>query len=523
MGVERTVGESSPAAPGYLARDHVPNWFSVARVLVAACVTIVSCDLLVFRWPLAFTSADVMPLARTMTFSAVGGLAAGMCVGIGTRRFAQHRLAAAYILAALTVQIGPWLLWLAFDGRLAYRAILLSVPVVCGGLLGCLSVWMVQYAAESLTPSGLLRALVSPLWLTLTAVSFLTLASISTWTGLLTHSTLLGAVYLCTAAALSLTRRRALPAHRNDHVILALCVPVLLVTAANGMLGNRCIPQAAARAPNQTAVYFQRGRIYELRVTSGQDAFHVFIGNRLRFSTIDQNRWANALTQPALARLRCPKRALVFSLGEGLAERELLRQPCIDSITSVVRDRVAVDAARRQPWWRLVIADAWNSPRVHFDESDPAVWLTQAGSERFDLAIVDLPDPDNYVDAKYFTRYFYREIGKHLTESAVVVVQATSALRSPKTFASIHATLDAAGYNTLAYRIAMTTLGEWYFLLASHEPLHTELADWRVSAASLQSFVIPPDALPTQAGRVSRLDDPAAMDAFLEESGDDAL
>jgi predicted membrane-bound spermidine synthase len=517
------VGESSPAAPGYRTRDHVPNWLSVARVFVTACVVIVSCDLLVFRWPLAFTSADVMPLSRVITFAAVGGLAAGTCIGIGTRRSAQVRLAAAYILAALSIQIGPWLLWLAFDGWLAYRAILLSVPVVCGCLLGCLSVWMGQYAVDSLAPSGLLRALVSPLWLTLTAVLFLALASISTWTSLLTHGTLLGAVYLCSAVASSLTKRPALQARRSNRVILALCVPVLLVTIANGVLGNRCIPQAVARTPNQTAVYFQRGRIYELRVTSGQDAFHVFIGNRLRFSTIDQNRWANALTQPALARLRCPKRALVFSLGEGLAERELLRQPCIDSITSVVRDRVAVNAARRQPWWRLIIADAWNSPRVHVDESDPAVWLTQAGSERFDLAIVDLPDPDNFVDAKYFTRYFYREIGKHLTESAIVVVQATSALRSPKTFASIHATLDAAGYNTLAYRTAMTTLGEWYFLLASHGPFQNESADWRVSAASMQSFVIPPDALPTQAGRVSRLDDPAAMDAFLEESGDEVL
>jgi spermidine synthase len=246
------------------------------------------------------------------------------------------------------------------------------------------------------------------------------------------------------------------------------------------------------------------------------------VGSRLRFSTLDQKRWAEALAQPALSRLDCPKRAVVFSLGEGLAERELLREPCLQSITSVVRDRIAVDAAERQPWWRQLVANAWHSPRVHCIERDPAVWLSELPPTLFDLIIVDLPDPDNYTDAKYYTRFFYRQIRKHLSPSALLVTQATSALRSPKTFASIRATLDEADYATATYRAAMTTLGEWYFLLASPTRIPENLRAVAAAAPfnAPQSFVFPPDAIATQKGRVSKLDDPAALDAFLEETGD---
>lgn len=249
----------------------------------------------------------------------------------------------------------------------------------------------------------------------------------------------------------------------------------LLATGLNAVYAKRCLPLAVVRSTNHTIVHFERGRIHDLRITSGQDAFQVLVRGRLRFSTLDQKRWAEALTRPAIARSLCPKRALVFSLGEGLAERELLKESCIQSITSVVRDRVAVDAARRQPWWRQVIADSWNSPRVHVVERDPAVWLLEETPSLFDLAIVDLPDPDNYVDAKYYTKFFYDEIRKHLFPSAFLVVQATSALRSPRTFASIHVTLQASDYFTTTYRVAMTTLGEWYFLLASPTPISNDL------------------------------------------------
>ena len=518
--------ESNPPAYGYRSRTDVFSWLNVTRILVLASAVAMSGELLVFRWPLAFTSADVMPLSKGILSAGIVGIAGGLCLGIWTRRFVHSYLAAGTVIASLALQMCPWLYWFAFDGRVAYRVTLISLPLIGGSGLAVLATWTAQYARDVLTPGGLVRMLVSPLWLSAASISFVALATFSAWASLLIVGAVLGAAFLGAAASLTLGVTSAPRRIRHNRKIRWLCVPALAVTVANAVCANRCLPLAVTLASNQMVAHFQKGRVYELRVTSGQDALHVFLGSRLRFSTLDHNRWASALTRPALARLRCPRRALVLSLGEGLAERELLRQPCIQSITSVVRDRIALDAARQQPWWRQITSDAWNSPRVHVIERDPAVWLAETKTEPLDLVIIDLPDPDNYVDAKYFTRYFYREIGEHLSSTAIVVVQATSALRSPKTFASVRATLSDARYNTLAYRVAMTTLGEWYFLLASFAPIPEESLNAPGapgSTASLQSFVVPPDALPMQPGRVSRLDDPVAMDAFLEESGQDSL
>ena len=522
-GAARTVAESNP--PAYARRSRAPGVrrLIAAQVLVLTATSTVSGELLAFRWPLALTSADVIPLSGILITSGIGGIVVGVCLGVGTKGFVHRHLAAGTVIASLAVQICPWLYWLAFDGRIAYRETLVTLAFVCGAGLATLATWTVKYAVDMLTPGGLVRMLVSPFWLSAASILFVTLATFSALASMLLVGAVLSVALLAAAIGLTLGSRSRTSHH--NRVIRWLCAPALAVTFASVACANRCLPLAVARASNYMVAHFKRGRVYDLRVTSGQEALHVIVGSRLRFSTLDHNRWASALTQPALARVPCPRRALVFSLGEGLAERELLRRSCIQSITSVVRDRIAVDAAQRQPWWRVLISDAWHSPRVHVIEQDPAVWLAET-SDIFDLVIVDLPDPDNYVDAKYFTRYFYRETGKHLSASAVIVVQATSALRSPKTFATIEATLKDARYHTLAYRVAMTTLGEWYFLLASLAPLPEPSLDTVQSpgsAQSLQSFVVPPDARSAHLGRVSRLDDPAAMDAFLEESGDESL
>jgi len=347
------------------------------------------------------------------------------------------------------------------------------------------------------------------------------LACSQPFVGLLLFGSLMGAILLGISAWRVFTVPPASAHAWNRWGSRLLVLVVLVLTAASAIFAWRVLPLAVVHSSVHRIVHYSRGKTRDLRVTSGQDAFHVFEGNRLRFTTLDQHRWAEALTQPALSRVYCPKKALVFSLGEGLAERELLKVPCIRSITSIVRDRISVDAGRRQYWWRRTIDNAWNSSRVHVIERDPAAFALDASDEKFDLAIVDLPDPENFVDTKYYTRFFYRQLAKHLTSASLLTTQATSALRTPKTFASIRATLDAAGYTTLPYHVELTTLGDWYFLLAS--PSARPISSVPPPAGAVYSFVIPPDAAPYLVGKVNRLENAATLDTFLEETGGELL
>jgi spermidine synthase len=483
-----------------------------------------ACDALVFRWPIAYCSADFTPLTNTIVILAFVGLATGTGVGLLSMRRSSDELAAGYAALSLFVQICPWLYWLSFDGLIQYKSLLILLPLVSGAALSILFVWTVGYAVRASTPGKLLQDLLSPNWLLAAAVMLLVFAALSVWVGSLLYGAVVGSAFLGLAVCTphdplsnsSLSYRR---------VFLLLYATATTVSAANAWFANRQLPAAAVHSTTHTIVHFARGRHLELRITSAQEAFHVFVGGRLRFSSLDQDRWAKALTQPAIERSQCPRRALVFSQGEGLAERELLKGPCIQSVVSVVSDRVAVDAARRQPWWRHAIADAWHSPRVQVIERDPAVWLLETPPTLFDLVISDLPDPDNYSNAKYYSRFFFREIRKRMEPAAFLAIQATSALRSPRTFASIAATVKDSGYFMLPYRVAMTTLGEWSFILASPTNISAgprSRTAINVDAATAVSFSFPPDAVWGKTGQVSRLDDPVALEAFLDENGEDA-
>jgi spermidine synthase len=158
-------------------------------------------------------------------------------------------------------------------------------------------------------------------------------------------------------------------------------------------------------------------------------------------------------------------------------------------------------------------------------EMDPAHWLLTEDKTVFDLIVVDLPDPDDYVNAKYYTRFFYRALRSHMHARSLLAVQATSAQRSPQAFASVLATLGAADLVTAPYHIAMPTLGEWMFVLAARRQIGPVLRPRWIAgsiAGSGGPFTLSPDLINGARGQVSRLDDPAVLDIFLNEvSGDE--
>jgi spermidine synthase len=218
-------------------------------------------------------------------------------------------------------------------------------------------------------------------------------------------------------------------------------------------------------------VYFAESERCTLGVTSGQGAYHLFVNDELRFSTFDERRWAEALVMPALSRVPAPKRALVLSTGEGLIERELLRDRGILSVTSVARCRLVADTARQSGWMRRLTSDSMNSKRVTLLERDPAVYLVNSDRQPYDLLIVDLPDPIDPIESKYYSRYFYQLLAAHMSETSVLVVQATSARRSPRTFATIGASMKAAGLSIQPVMVPLISRGEWSLYLAAKGPL----------------------------------------------------
>ena len=268
-----------------------------------------------------------------------------------------------------------------------------------------------------------------------------------------------------TAAALLLLRREhGLRRFRLKQALIYTLFALLSACAIQ--LENRC-PLRRVLSSSHPLIYSADSGRTVIDVTVGQGGLHYFVNSELRFSTVDEKRWASSLALPAAMRVPSAKSALVLSMGEGLIERELLAVNQSLRITSVVRDIRLAQSARRQETLRQLTRGSLTSPRVTLIERDPAVYALAPGNAQFELIIVDLPDPSGPLEAKYYSRLFYHALATHLAQGGVMTVQATSARRSPRSFATIGETLRASGLTTRPLMIPLITRGEWSAYLCS--------------------------------------------------------
>ncbi|MGN6890620.1 polyamine aminopropyltransferase, partial [Neisseria sp. P0014.S004] len=86
-------------------------------------------------------------------------------------------------------------------------------------------------------------------------------------------------------------------------------------------------------------------------------------------------------------------------------------------------------------------------PKMHVINDDAAKWL-EGSSEKFDVIIIDLPDPSNFSLGKLYSVPMYRLVARHLEPQGKIVVQSTSPYFAPNAYWSVVATLEAAKLNT---------------------------------------------------------------------------
>jgi spermidine synthase len=182
---------------------------------------------------------------------------------------------------------------------------------------------------------------------------------------------------------------------------------------------------------------------------------------------------------------------LVLGGGDGLALRELLKDPRVEAVQLVDLDPAMTRLGAELPLLRAQNHEAFASPKVQVANQDAALWL-QEDHGRFDLAIVDFPDPNNFALGKLYTTRFYRLLRQALAPGAPVVVQSTSPMMARQSFWCIATTLEAAGFHTRAFHVPVPSFGEWGFVLAREWPFEVPT---RLQPVELKYLT--PELLPT--------------------------
>jgi spermidine synthase len=243
---------------------------------------------------------------------------------------------------------------------------------------------------------------------------------------------------------------------------LAFAMLVTLIVTAGGIETT-----SRQRLYADPIIAYQHSAYQEIVVTRQGDDMRLYLDGGLQFSTRDEYRYTESLVYPVLG--AGARSVLVIGGGDGLAARELLRQPGIDTIVQVELDPAVIAMAKTT--MRSANGGALDDPRVHLVIDDAMTWLRAphpgvVPRSGFDAVIVDLPDPDNPVLGRLYSAEFYTLVTHALAPRGLMVVQSGSPYSTPMVFWRTVSTIHSVGFAVTPYHVDVPTFGDWGFTLA---------------------------------------------------------
>lgn len=210
-------------------------------------------------------------------------------------------------------------------------------------------------------------------------------------------------------------------------------------------------------------------RYQRIILTRWKDDLRLYLNSNLQFSSIDEYRYHESLVHPGLAACEYPRDVLVLGGGDGLAVREILKDPRVKNVRLVDLDPAMTDLFTGNEALVELNQGALKDSRVSIVNEDAFKWLDQ-NHEKFDFVAVDFPDPSNYSVGKLYTSAFYKLLKHHLRPNGIIAVQSTSPMFARKSFWCIEETIRSSGFHTTPYHVYVPSFGEWGFVMGSLKP-----------------------------------------------------
>ncbi|MBZ5612002.1 MAG: polyamine aminopropyltransferase [Acidobacteriia bacterium] len=427
-------------------------------------------------------------------------------MGIGSylSRFLRRGLVARFVSTELMVGLvggfSSSLLFLAFAYTDAFRLVLYVVVILVGTLVGLEIPLLMRILKERFQFRELVSHVLTFDYLGALGASLLFPILLVPKLGLVRSALLFGILNAGVALWSTYLFRGQLG---GGYGLRVGCLLVLGVLGGGMVFADR-ISSAADNSLYADEVIFSRDTRYQrIVLTKWKDDLRLFLSSHLQFSSRDEYRYHEALVHPGLAALPGARRVLVVGGGDGLAVREILKYPAVESVTLVDLDPEMTQLFSRHPVLSALNQHSLTAPRVHVINADAFRWL-DSNADRFDFIVADFPDPTSYSLGKLFTTTFYRLAAKHLSSGGLLVVQSTSPLFARQSYWCIVETVKQAGLRTYPYHVYVPSFGEWGFVIGSlgpYEPPSQLPGGLRfLSARNVgEMFVFPVDMQPVEA------------------------
>jgi spermidine synthase len=451
----------------------------------------------------------------------IGAYLFSMGVGSFLSRYIARGLIAKFIRIELMVGLiggySAMISFLIFSQIGALRLVLFLFVVIIGILVGLEIPLLLRILREKLQFAELVAQVLTFDYLGALIASILFPVLLAPRLGLVRTSLMFGLLNAIVATATLWLFRSQFLHYRWSQ---AQCGLVILLLGM-GMIKADVITTFAEEGLYADEIVFAKSSPYQrIILTRWKDDLRLFLSSHLQFSSRDEYRYHEALVHPGLQSLATPRRVLVLGGGDGLAVREILRYPAVETITLVDLDPEMTRLFQTNAILTRLNENALNSPKVKIINSDAFIWLEQ-NSDFFDFAVVDFPDPTNHSLGKLYTSAFYRLLAKHLSENGLAVVQSTSPLFARQSYWCIVKTIESVGLHITPYHAYVPSFGEWGFVLASRQPFKAPdrylpgLRFLNPESASML-FKFPQDMLPVET-EINRLNNQVLVQYYESE------
>jgi spermidine synthase len=401
----------------------------------------------------------------TQFSTVIGTYLFAMGVGSWCSRYVKSGELAVFVRVEILVAVvggtSAAVLFLLFDRVADFRLPLYGIVLLIGTLVGLEIPLLMRILKDRLEFGDLVSRVLTFDYIGALAASLLFPLLLVPQLGLMRTGFLFGLANVGVAIALIL-----MLSGQRLRGELAAAVAVALLLLAGFLASERLQRSAEIAAYGDPIIYAASTHYQRIVLTKRGDDLRLFLNGNLQFSSRDEYRYHEALVHPAMRRAANPRDILVLGGGDGLAAREILKYPSVRSVTLVDLDPEMTALFRGSAMLAALNRGAFRSAKVRVINADAFGWL-RANRRRFDVAIVDFPDPTSFSLGKLYTVTLYRELARALRPGAVASVQSTSPLVAPGAFWTVASTLEAAGFATRGYHVYVPSFGEWGFVLAS--------------------------------------------------------
>mgnify|MGYP006161077755 FL=1 len=282
--------------------------------------------------------------------------------------------------------------------------------------------------------------------------------------GLIETSIVFGVVNVCTGLFLCFLLQDEI---RNSYFLKIKGFVSLFILVIVFIFSSKILSFSEKSLYGENIVFSKTTKYQRIVLTHERKNFNLYLNNNLQFSTFDEYRYHEMLVHPAMSFSECVDNVLILGGGDGLAVREILKYKEVKTITLVDLDKEMTDLFKDNEMFSKMNLNSLKSKKVKIFNQDAFIWLNQINKTKYDVVIIDFPDPSNFSLGKLYSDTFYQNLKSVLNKNAVVAVQSTSPFFAPKSFWCVNKTIKSVFKRTIPYHVYLPSFGEWGFCLAT--------------------------------------------------------